>query len=338
MTGMNRPIKRVAIAALVMFLILLVDVNYLQAVEAPSLANRPRQRPHGVRPEPGAARQHRDRRRRDDRQHQSRRRGLFQYQRTYPGGRGVRAGHRLRHDLHAGAGAQLRDRRRARGERPADRHRVAARVPQLHRHAHQQAAEGRDRSGHDQLQGPASGLPAAAGDPPGQDHQRQAAGRRRGRAQPVHRRDPGDGLLPELRPEPARGARTPPSSRKVDNQLTAENPSPLLNNATQTTLPPGSTFKIVTSSAWYTQNPTRNPHAEVASPQPLTLPNGNTLSNDNGEQCGTGSRPDPGDLRVRPVLQHPVRQDRRRARRPDDQVDGHASTASTTRARSTSPA
>ena len=41
MTGMNRPIKRMALAALVMFLILLVDVNYLQAVEAPSLANRP---------------------------------------------------------------------------------------------------------------------------------------------------------------------------------------------------------------------------------------------------------------------------------------------------------
>ena len=41
MTGMNRSIKRIAIAVLVMFLILLVDVNYLQAVEAPSLATRP---------------------------------------------------------------------------------------------------------------------------------------------------------------------------------------------------------------------------------------------------------------------------------------------------------
>ncbi|MGH2926964.1 MAG: penicillin-binding protein 2, partial [Solirubrobacteraceae bacterium] len=38
---MNRPIKRIALAALVMFLILLVDVNYLQAVQAPSLANKP---------------------------------------------------------------------------------------------------------------------------------------------------------------------------------------------------------------------------------------------------------------------------------------------------------
>ena len=75
----------------------------------------------------------------------------------------------------------------------------------------------------------------------------------------------------------------------VDKQLAGENPSPLLNNASQTTLPPGSTFKIVTSSAWYTQDATRNPNTVIASPQPLTLPNGNTLSNDNGETCGTGS-------------------------------------------------
>ena len=38
---LNRPIKRVSIAVLVLFLVLLVNVNYLQAVEAPSLANRP---------------------------------------------------------------------------------------------------------------------------------------------------------------------------------------------------------------------------------------------------------------------------------------------------------
>src|ERR1700749_3539706 len=41
MNGMNRPIKRLALAALVMFVILLIDVNYLQAVQAPSLASQP---------------------------------------------------------------------------------------------------------------------------------------------------------------------------------------------------------------------------------------------------------------------------------------------------------
>jgi peptidoglycan glycosyltransferase len=72
-------------------------------------------------------------------------------------------------------------------------------------------------------------------------------------------------------------------------KLSSENPSPLINNATQTTLPPGSTFKIVTSSAWYGQDTTRNPNTKVYSPQPLKLPNGNLLNDDNDEQCGDGS-------------------------------------------------
>jgi peptidoglycan glycosyltransferase len=72
-----------------------------------------------------------------------------------------------------------------------------------------------------------------------------------------------------------------------DNKLLRESPSPLVNNATQTTLPPGSTFKIVTSSAWFTQNASRNPDSMVYSPQVLTLPQTtNKLHNDGGETCG----------------------------------------------------
>ena len=41
MTGMNRPIKRIALAVLVMFVILLINVNYLQGVQANSLSTRP---------------------------------------------------------------------------------------------------------------------------------------------------------------------------------------------------------------------------------------------------------------------------------------------------------
>ena len=73
-----------------------------------------------------------------------------------------------------------------------------------------------------------------------------------------------------------------------DKQLLGESPSPLLNNATQTTLPPGSTFKIVTASAWFTQDTTRNPGTMVYSPQVLTLPQTtNKLHNDAGEVCGS---------------------------------------------------
>ena len=72
-----------------------------------------------------------------------------------------------------------------------------------------------------------------------------------------------------------------------DKALLRQSPSPLINNATQTTLPPGSTFKIVTSSAWFTANPTATPNSMVYSPQVLTLPQTtNTLHNDAGEICG----------------------------------------------------
>ena len=74
----------------------------------------------------------------------------------------------------------------------------------------------------------------------------------------------------------------------ADEALLKQSPSPLLNNATQTTLPPGSTFKIVTSSAWFTQDPTRTPNSMVYSPQVLTLPQTvNKLHNDNNEICGS---------------------------------------------------
>jgi penicillin-binding protein A len=76
----------------------------------------------------------------------------------------------------------------------------------------------------------------------------------------------------------------------VDKKLISESPSPLINNATQTTLPPGSTFKIVTSSTWFTQDATRNPQSTVQSPTTLTLPQtSNVLHNDSDEVCGTGS-------------------------------------------------
>jgi hypothetical protein len=56
----------------------------------------------------------------------------------------------------------------------------------------------------------------------------------------------------------------------------------------KSTLPPDSTFNIVTSSAWYAQDAARTPRTVVASPSSLRLPDGGTLSNDNG-RCGHGS-------------------------------------------------
>ena len=287
MTGMNRPIKRISLAVLVMFLILLVDVNYLQAVQAPSLANRPAND------------------RTEYEQNQVQRGNIvtadgvtiattkpsndpFLYQRVYPAGpvyapvtgydsiftqaqapnyaTGVE---RAENSLLTGSGSQLAFRNFI--DMITNKPQKGATVQvtinsKAQQTAYQELAStlaGKTIDGIQQVGGvvalnPSTGAILAMASYPSYDPNELA----------VH---------------------DTPKLNAVNKQLSEQDPSPLLNNATQTTLPPGSTFKIVTSSAWYTQDSSRNPSTVVASPQPLTLPNGNLLNNDNGEQCGTGS-------------------------------------------------
>jgi peptidoglycan glycosyltransferase len=75
-----------------------------------------------------------------------------------------------------------------------------------------------------------------------------------------------------------------------DNKLLQAQGNPLLNHAIYSTFPPGSTFKIVTSSAFFNNNASNNPQTMVESPTQLTLPQTNhVLTNDLGEVCGNGS-------------------------------------------------
>jgi len=76
---------------------------------------------------------------------------------------------------------------------------------------------------------------------------------------------------------------------QVDHELLQAQGNPLLNRAINESFPPGSTFKIVTSSAFLSQDPSRNTQTSVYSPTIFTLPNGHTLSNNDGEICGTGT-------------------------------------------------
>jgi penicillin-binding protein A len=78
---------------------------------------------------------------------------------------------------------------------------------------------------------------------------------------------------------------------KVDNRLLTESSQPLLNRAIQETYPPGSSFKIVTSSAAFSQHKVAGPNTLVPAPSPLQLPNGHDLVNDGGELCGDGNPP-----------------------------------------------
>jgi penicillin-binding protein A len=75
-----------------------------------------------------------------------------------------------------------------------------------------------------------------------------------------------------------------------DKALLDDRSQPLLNRAINATYPPGSTFKIVTSSAYLTQNPSASTQTSVYSPTQLKLPQSTSvLINNDGEACGDGS-------------------------------------------------
>ena len=78
---------------------------------------------------------------------------------------------------------------------------------------------------------------------------------------------------------------------QVDAANRANPSQPLLNRATQETYPPGSTFKIITSSAAFSTGKVAGPNALVPAPPSLSLGNGNTLINDDGETCFDGDPP-----------------------------------------------
>jgi peptidoglycan glycosyltransferase len=75
---------------------------------------------------------------------------------------------------------------------------------------------------------------------------------------------------------------------QVDKQLLADPAQPLLNRAINATYPPGSTFKIITSAAAFSTGKVASTGTTIPAPQPLTLPNGNILNNDGDETCGDG--------------------------------------------------
>ena len=75
---------------------------------------------------------------------------------------------------------------------------------------------------------------------------------------------------------------------KIDLQYRQDPAQPLQNRAINMALPPGSSFKVVTSSAGFTTGKVANLNTTVNAPQPLTLPNGHQLNNDGGQNCGDG--------------------------------------------------
>jgi peptidoglycan glycosyltransferase len=76
---------------------------------------------------------------------------------------------------------------------------------------------------------------------------------------------------------------------KIDKRLRSNPRQPLLNRAINDSFPPGSTFKLITSSAAFKTGKVTNQNSTIPAPTAYLLPGSHTrLYNDNGAPCGNG--------------------------------------------------
>jgi len=268
---MNRALRRISLACLIMFVALLVNVNYLQGFEASSFNNKP-----------GNSRAF-------DQQFQYQRgsittadgvtvaqskpiKGIYKYQRYYSGGP-VYAPVTGYDSMYSSTGVEQAESKFLSGTDPT----LAVRnLIDLITGKPQEGASVQLTINSKAQQAAYAGLKA------------------NGRSGGVVAMNPKTGAILAMATYPSynpnvyttfNGAQL----NKADKRLRSDSSQPLLNRAINETYPPGSTFKIVTSSTALNSGK-YNSNSAVYSPTTLTLPNSTkTLSNNDGEVCGDGS-------------------------------------------------
>lgn len=268
---MNRALRRISLACLVMFVALLINVNFLQGFQSASLASKS-----------GNIRSF-------DQQYQYQRgaittadgvtiaksrpiRGIYKYQRYYPFGP-LYAPVTGFDSLYSATGIELAENKLLQGTDP----RLTVRnLIDLVTGKPQQGASV-------QLTINSTAQQAA-----------YAALRALGKSGAVVALNPQTGAILALASYPSfdpNGYASFDGSQlnKTDARYRNDPNQPLLNRAINASYPPGSTFKIVTSSTAF-QSGRYNPQTLVYAPTSLQLPQTtNRLTNSNGEICGNGS-------------------------------------------------
>lgn len=267
---MNRALLRLALACLAMFVLLLLNINYVQAFQASSLASKP-----------GNIRIF-------DQQ--------FQYQRG-----AIVAG-----------GVKVAESRPIKGTNNYQRYYPSGPVyapvtgyDSIYGATGIEAAENKELSGTDprltvhNLIGLLTGKPKLGAtvyltiNPKAQQAAYQAL-KAAGHPAAAVAIDPGTGAILALASYPTfnpNAYTTLSGTRldKIDLRYRKDPAQPLLNRAIRDTFPPGSSFKIVTSSTAMGTGKVANPQSTVPAPTNLQLPGSSvSLINDNNEACGNG--------------------------------------------------
>ena len=299
---MNAPLRRVAVACLVLFGLLLVNVNYVQVVKADEYRDDTRNarvllRAYEQERGPIAVGTGSGRRavarsvETDDR---------LKYLRTYPGGPAYAHATGFFSLVYGSTGIERTEDRLLSGEDPS-----------LFTRRLSDYVTGREPKGGSIVLTLQQAAQQAAYD---------ALDGQRGAAVAL---DPKTGAILALVSRPSFDPATlsshdPAKIRAAYQRLADDADQPLLDRALDQTYPPGSTFKVVTSAAALSEGVVDSPETVIAAPDELLLPQTTRpLPNFGGEPCDPSGRQSPR-RRAAHLLQHRLRpaRPRRRAGRP----------------------